>query len=104
MHDHELEPHLFGVLPLSETVGVYTLLIAVATLLSFVHIAFNGQTAGGWAFFAPTPTVMQTYTLELFLYPICFVCAVAGVMGTATFGGFGFLEENTALNAIVLFL
>jgi hypothetical protein len=104
MHDHEIEPHVFGFLPLTETVTIYAVLIAVATLLSFVHISFSGQTAGGWAFFAGTRTVVQTYTLELILYPICFVCAVFGVLGTSTFGGFGFLKEGTALNAILLFL
>jgi hypothetical protein len=104
MNDHELEPHLFGIFPLCETVTLYAVLIATVMLLSTVHVSFNGQTAGGWAFFTGTPTVPETFPLECVLYPICFVCAVFGVLGTSTFGGFGFLEEKSAMKAILLFL
>lgn len=112
MHDHEVEPELFSVFPLAETVTLYALVIAIACLWNFIHLCFSGHTSGGWVFFSKTPEVSSTFWLEVFLWPISFVCALAGMAGALSFCGSGiessggqlFLDEGTSSSAVLLFL
>lgn len=104
MHEHDVEPYLFGFLPLAETVAVYAVIMAGAMLMSWLHLVVSGHTAGGWAFFSSTTHVFQTYWLEFFLYPIGFAAAIVGLLGASSFSGHGVLDETTALTALSTFL
>lgn len=104
MHEHDVEPDLFGFLPMAETVAVYAVVMAAAMLMSWLHLVVSGSTAGGWAFFSSTAGVTQTYWLEFFIYPICFAAAIVGLLGASSFSGHGVLDEETALTALSTFL
>jgi len=104
MHEHEIEPELFGVLPLAETVTLYTIVIAIACLWNFLHLVITGHTSGGWAFFSQTPQVSSTFWLEAFLWPISFFCALIGIAGASSFSGSGFLEEKPSASSLLMFL
>jgi hypothetical protein len=104
MHDHEVEPELFGVLPLAETVTLYTVVIAIACVWAFIHLLITGHTSGGWAFFASTPHVSSTFWLEVFLYPLSFVCALIGLAGASSLSGSNFLAEKSSTSSVLFFL
>jgi len=101
---HEVEPELFGFLPLAETVTIYSIVIAVACLWCFFHLLDTGHTSGGWAFFSQTPKVAETFWLEVFLWPLSFLCALIGMSGASSFSGSGFLDEKPALSSLLMFL
>lgn len=104
MRDHEIEPELFGILPLAESVTVYTILVAVASLWAFTHLILTGGSSGGWAFFAYTPRVASTFWIEAFLWPASFFCAVLGMAGASSFSGSGFIEEKPSTSSVLIFL
>jgi hypothetical protein len=89
--DMEVEPLVFGFFELAPTITLYTIIITIACGWSFLHVILTGQTAGGWAFFSSTPQVNTTFWWEVFLYPICFGCAIVGLAGAAT------LAKNAAV-------
>jgi len=104
MAEHEVEPDLFGVLPLADCVTLYTIVIAAACVWSFIHLMLTGETAGGWAFFSSTPKVPSTFWIEVFLYPISFLGALIGLAGASSLSGSAFLEEKPSTSSILVFL
>lgn len=101
---HEVEPELFGFMPLAETVTIYSIVIAVACVWCIIHLVITGHTSGGWAFFSKTPEVASTFWLEVFLWPLSFICALIGMSGASSFSGAGFLDEKPALSSLLVFL
>lgn len=104
MHDHEVEPHVFGVLPLAESVTIYAAIIAIVCLWAFFHLVITGHTFGGWAFFAGTPVVNITFWLEIIIYVLSLGFAVVGFAGAASFSGMGFVREDPATLCVSAFL
>lgn len=104
MRLHEVEPELFGTLPLAETVTLYAAVIAIASLWNFVHLCLTGHSSGGWAFFEGAPQVSATFWIEAFVWPISFVCALIGFAGALSFCDAGFLDSKPSLASLLFFL
>lgn len=104
MHEHDVEPHVFGVLPLAQSVTLYAIIMGIVCLWAFFHLAITGQTFGGWAFFAGTPVVNITFWLEIILYVLSLGFAIAGFLGAASFSGVGFVREEPATLCVLAFL
>lgn len=104
IRDHEVEPEVFGVLPLADAVTLYAVVIAVACVWSFIHLIVTGHTMGGWLFFASTPAVSSTFWLEAFLYPFSFLIALIGLAGASSLSGSDFLTNKPATSSLLIFL
>jgi len=104
MTDIEVEPVLFGVLPLAETVSLYAAVIAVACMWNFLHLMITRESSGGWAFFSSTPKVDTTFWLEILLWPLSFCCAFIGLAGASKFCESVFNEEKQSTYSLLVFL
>lgn len=104
MIDMEVEPVLFGVLPLAETVSLYAAVIAAACMWNFLHLMITRESSGGWAFFSSTPEVSTTFWLEILLWPLSFCCAFVGLAGASKFCESVFVEEKQSTDSLFVFL
>mmetsp|Transcript_56688 Transcript_56688/g.99140 ORF Transcript_56688/g.99140 Transcript_56688/m.99140 type:complete len:436 (-) Transcript_56688:164-1471(-) len=84
LKDIEVEPLIFGLFPLTETIAAYALLITMACVACLMEMGFWGGVIGGWAFFAEKGMDTSTYWLEIVLYILSIFPAAIGFLAAVS--------------------